>query len=569
MRVHAFVHRHAVAVYFALTFLVSWGGLLALGGSGGSAGTDWQSDPRLPLMVVAMLAGPSVAGLLLTWMVGGPPGLRSLFLGLGAWRVGLRWYAAALLTAPAVFAAVHLVLSRTLPGVASPLLTGTGAWRPLLAAVAGGLLVGLFEEIGWTGFATTSLRHRHSALASGLIIGVPWGAWHLLTNNLWIADAFAGELPRTLFLLVNGTALLVGQLVAYRILMTWVFDRTRSLLLAVLMHASLATCTFLVTLTVTGWAFIAYVFALAAAWWIVVGLAGRRAAIGQRVARHPVAAFYASAFTISWGGLLLIIGGVRAIPGTAAEVDRLMPLALVALFAGPSVASIGITLAIAGRAGLRALFARLRQWDVDASWYAVALLTMPLLVSGVTLVLSLVSPAFAPPMVTGTQGVTSIAFAVAWGLLGGGLLEELGWTGLAVPLLRRRHTVLATALIVGLLHGAWHLLIAVWTGDVFSGGAWPTYLAGIGAFYFVGLPALRVVMLSLWEATRSLPLAMLTHASLSASMLILQPALTGVDFVVWNVALAGALCGAGVAASYRPRPSHHARTQAWRSSAGP
>ena len=129
------------------------------------------------------------------------------------------------------------------------------------------------------------------------------------------------------------------------------------------------------------------------------------------------------------------------------------------------------------------------------------------------------------------------------GLIGGGLLEELGWSGFAVPALRLRHTALATALIAGLLHGAWHLLIACWTGAVFSGGSWPSYLVGIGVFYFGGLPALRVLMLRVWEGTGSLPLAMLTHASLSASLLILQPALTGLNFVVFNVAVTAALCG--------------------------
>jgi hypothetical protein len=41
-----------------------------------------------------------------------------------------------------------------------------------------------------------------------------------------------------------------------------------------------------------------------------------------------------------------------------------------------------------------------------------------------------------------------LVFAIAWGLVGGGLLEELGWTRFAVPALRQRHGVLQTGLIV-------------------------------------------------------------------------------------------------------------------------
>lgn len=68
--------------------------------------------------------------------------------------------------------------------------------------------------------------------------------------------------------------------------MVWVNDRTGSLLVAVLMHASLSACTFLFGLSVTGWAFIAYIFALAAAWWIVVAAVGR--AQGGLVSLQPI-----------------------------------------------------------------------------------------------------------------------------------------------------------------------------------------------------------------------------------------------------------------------------------------
>ena len=63
--IKAFIKRHPVLTYFALTFAISWGGvLLVIGGPGGRASTAWQSDPRLPFMAVAMLAGPSVSGML-------------------------------------------------------------------------------------------------------------------------------------------------------------------------------------------------------------------------------------------------------------------------------------------------------------------------------------------------------------------------------------------------------------------------------------------------------------------------------------------------------------------------
>jgi hypothetical protein len=55
--------------------------------------------------------------------------------------------------------------------------------------------------------------------------------------------------------------------------MVWVYDRTESLLVATLMHASLSTSTiFLFTPAASGAAFLAYVWTLAAALWVVVAV---------------------------------------------------------------------------------------------------------------------------------------------------------------------------------------------------------------------------------------------------------------------------------------------------------
>ena len=63
----AFIGRHPVAIYFGLTFAISWGGaLLAIGGSGAMKGTTPTSDARFTYALIAMLAGPSLAGSLLT-----------------------------------------------------------------------------------------------------------------------------------------------------------------------------------------------------------------------------------------------------------------------------------------------------------------------------------------------------------------------------------------------------------------------------------------------------------------------------------------------------------------------
>jgi membrane protease YdiL (CAAX protease family) len=261
------------------------------------------------------------------------------------------------------------------------------------------------------------------------------------------------------------------------------------------------------------------------------------------IKRHPVLTFYSLVFIISWGGILLVVGGPGAVPGAPAQVERLMPFAVLALFAGPSIAGLLMTGLVGGREGLGELRARLLRWRVDAHWYAVALLPAPLLLTMILLALLQMSPAFLPGIVTADDKLALLLFGIGWGLLGGGLLEELGWTGFAVPRVRLRYGALTTGLIVGLLWGVWHFLIAFWGGGSLSGGQWGVYLVGLAFFYLGALPAYRVLMVWVYDRVGSLLVAMLMHASLSASTLILQPVATGVPFMIWNLVLALVLWG--------------------------
>jgi hypothetical protein len=62
-----------VVAYFALTVAISWvGAVIAIGGAGGMRGTTPSSDPRFVYALMAMLAGQSVTGILLTSLVAGP-----------------------------------------------------------------------------------------------------------------------------------------------------------------------------------------------------------------------------------------------------------------------------------------------------------------------------------------------------------------------------------------------------------------------------------------------------------------------------------------------------------------
>jgi hypothetical protein len=133
------------------------------------------------------------------------------------------------------------------------------------------------------------------------------------------------------------------------------------------------------------------------------------------IKKNPVLTYYALVFAISWGGILLIVGGPGGIPGSSEQVETLMPLVLLALFAGPSVAGLLTIRLVAGRVGLHDLLSRLLRWRVGARWYAAALLSAPLMVTTVLLALSLFSLEFIPGIVTTDNKIALLLFGIGWG----------------------------------------------------------------------------------------------------------------------------------------------------------
>ena len=205
------------------------------------------------------------------------------------------------------------------------------------------------------------------------------------------------------------------------------------------------------------------------------------------IKRHPVLTFYALAFVLSWGGILIVVGGPGGYPGTPEQVAQLFLFVMLAWLAGPSVASLLVTGLVDGRAGLRELLSRLLKWRVGARWYVVALLTAPLVYVAMSFALSLTSRAFLPNILTTSDTAALLLMGLAYGLLGGGFCEELGWTGFVVPRLRQRYGVLTTGLIVGVLWGAYHFSVIYWSSS--PSGALPLVI--LLAQLFAWLPAYR------------------------------------------------------------------------------
>jgi len=223
--------KHPLLMYFLLVFIIAWGALIIVVGpeglNGEAAPETWQLLP----VFGAMLLGPAGAGLLLTFLTRGKRGLQDLWKKQRKYRVDLCWYCIALFTTPLLLLIILVPLSIYSNKFVPSLFATDNIGEVVVLGLIFGIFAGLFEEIGWTGFALKRLRKRYSLLLSGLILGFIWGAWHGMADYWGAhADFTTLWLPRIV--------LWTLALTAYRMLMTWVHENTESLLLAQLMHAS-------------------------------------------------------------------------------------------------------------------------------------------------------------------------------------------------------------------------------------------------------------------------------------------------------------------------------------------
>ncbi len=237
--VKTFIKRYPVLTYYALTFAISWGALLVMMGLTGMPTTKEQMEAVLPVAIAAMLLGPSASGLFMIGLTDGKAGFRNLRSRLGKWRVASSWYAAALLLAPLISLAVLLALSVLSPVYLPGIFTRDDKMARLTMGIIAAVVTGICEELGWTGFVTPRLRERYSLLTTGLTIGVLWGIWHILPMVILPSVVYSSPVSPAVYIAFRTLNFLVGGLVAYRVLMVWVYDRTQSLLVLILMHIAL------------------------------------------------------------------------------------------------------------------------------------------------------------------------------------------------------------------------------------------------------------------------------------------------------------------------------------------
>ena len=170
-------------------------------------------------LLVVGAGAPSITAFVLSAARDGWAGVRRLGRAGTRWQVNPGWYLAILAIPGLAYGGSWAV------GVATGVPT---EFNPLLPALVSGLLAGLLEEFGWSGFALPALQARFGFLRAGVLVGVIMAVWHL---------------P---FFLLPGTTqhaasfvMFLVTLIAARVVIGWVYSGSGgSVLLAILLHAS-------------------------------------------------------------------------------------------------------------------------------------------------------------------------------------------------------------------------------------------------------------------------------------------------------------------------------------------
>ena len=212
-----------------------------------------------------------------------------------------------------------------------------------------------------------------------------------------------------------------------------------------------------------------------------------------------IAPFCLMTFGIAWGILALYIflpGPMEALFGA---ISGHHPLFILAVWA-PAIAALILVTGYGGRAGLRRFLSRLLLWRCHPAWYGF-LVGLPLMFyAGSAVKGNLFTDPF--PFTSGTALLSAIAMTFILGPI-----EELGWRGVALPLLQRRFAPIGAALLLGVTWGIWHLPAFLLSGTPQSAWSFTPFL--------VGSVALSLMVTPLFNASRgSLLLPYLFHLQL-------------------------------------------------------
>lgn len=155
-------------------------------------------------------------------------------------------------------------------------------------------------------------------------------------------------------------------------------------------------------------------------------------------------------FGLAWAILALYVFYSERMAAQFGPITGHHPLFVLAVYA-PAIAAVCVVFRSGGANGIRRFLSRLLLWRCSPAWWALLIFGVPLIdFAGSAVKGNLLDCPF--PF----SGVGEMFGAMAFMLILGPV-EELGWRGVALPLLQRHLAPIWAGLMLGLIWGLWHL----------------------------------------------------------------------------------------------------------------
>jgi membrane protease YdiL (CAAX protease family) len=166
----------------------------------------------------------------------------------------------------------------------------------------------------------------------------------------------------------------------------------------------------------------------------------------------PLLLFVVGAYAWTWSFNALKILAMRA------GLDLPIPFLLLDMVAGlgPFLAAVAVIRAESQGSGVRALLRQLLRWRIGLGWYTVALLG-PIALALAAYGLWVATGGSRPPADAVASWPLLPVFFVYILFVGGGIDEELGWRGFALPRLQDRYGALTASVVLGIFWAGWHI----------------------------------------------------------------------------------------------------------------
>jgi len=233
------MEKHPLIYFFLFAYLTSWilwtplmYGHFKLGWTNWE-GNTWTNYKAILGLLGAL--GPAISAIIMTAVIDGKNGVRSLLKRAVKWRVNIVWWLVALYfwwLVCSILAATYgfTSIKNIATGFAISLINLPGL---ILIIQLPTLLIGMFgEELGWRGFALPRLLNKYNPIISSLLLALLWMFWHA---PLAVFQEWRGNLPIDQFLLHY-----MLLIVPMTLIITYFFKKVKgSVLLAMVFHASI------------------------------------------------------------------------------------------------------------------------------------------------------------------------------------------------------------------------------------------------------------------------------------------------------------------------------------------